>query len=267
MIRKYQEILNVRVDSTSKDLVLAWVEKRVTEKKKSLIVTPNPEIVLQAQKDRDLRLILNKAEMALADGVGLVYAAKFLGLPGPREVVRGREIFINLCEIASKKGWRIFLLGGRRGVSQKAKENLLQKFPRLKIEEYYGPSLDKNGNPTAKEDKKLEEIAIDKINNFKTDLLFVGFGCPKQEKWLYRNWYRLNIKVGMVVGGAFDYTGGTSKLPPKWLANLGFEWLWRLICEPRRAKRIISATVLFPIKIVLEKIKNFNFINSVGKTN
>jgi len=257
------KILGVKINSTVAPKVLNHISSRIKKNLKTFIVTPNPEIVLAAQKDSELLKILNASDISLPDGVGLVYAGKFLGLKGPKSVIRGREFMLELCDYAFKNKLKIFLLGGKKGVAQKAATNLQKHFnnlPRrlaslrsgqagLTIKQFSGPHLDLNALPLSQKDKKLNNVAIKKINSFMPEILFVGFGCPKQEKWLYHNWDKLNIKVGMVVGGAFDYIGGTAKVPPKWLSGLGLEWLWRLLNSPRRFKRIVNATILFPFKL------------------
>lgn len=254
MSRKYVKILNVPIDSTSTSSVLGLIEEKLKAGNKFLIFTPNPEIVLAAQKDKMLLKILNKADICLPDGAGLIYASKLLSLKGPLKVVKGREIFVSICERASKKNWKVFLLGGKKGVSKKAANNLLAKYKNLRIHWEQGPFLDMEGKPLTEKDRIGEMQATKKINEVRPDVLFVGFGCPKQEKWSYHWLNKLKVGGIMVVGGAFDCIGGTTKLPPKWLADMGFEWLWRLYHEPKRIRRILAAIITFPLAVLRFKL-------------
>lgn len=261
MDRKNAQILNIRLDSTSKEKVLAFVRVRVAQgdlpagrQGRFYIVTPNPEAVLEASKDKVLARILNSADFSLPDGVGLVFAARFLGEPKLNRIP-GREMFLELCRFANKKGWKIFLLGGESDEAEKTREILARSLKNIKIEALSGPILDKSGNPINVAEFQKEAESVKKINNFAPQLLFVAFGVPKQEKWIAKWLPKLNVGGAMAVGGTFSYISGKSSLPPEWMEKAGLEWLWRLVTEPWRAKRILTATILFPIKIFLFKLK------------
>lgn len=114
--------------------------------------------------------------------------------------------------------------------------------------------MDKNAQAITEVDKKIEKDVIDKINKFNPDLLFVAFGNPKQEIWIYDNLLKLNIGGAMAVGGSLRYLAGLSSLPPVWMEKVGLEWLWRLVTEPFRLPRIWNAVVVFPWKVFLYKI-------------
>lgn len=284
--RKQAKILGIKLSSTSKAQVLRFVR---TRPKKFLILTPNPEIVIRAQKDRKLAEILNSADFALPDGIGLAQAAKFLALPAPKPRVaralvllvqgasvglatffhrewltgrlapiKGRELFLDLCKLANKKGWRVFFLGGKDGVADKARQALKHNLKRIEIEALDGPMLNLAANPVSEKDKKRENQAVSAINKFKPHFLFVAFGAPKQEKWLSKWLPKLNVGGAIVVGGAFDYLSGRTQLPPAWTERLGLEWLWRLVRQPWRLKRILIAFPLFPLKIFWSKLNTQN---------
>lgn len=273
--------------STSKAKVLRFVRESVSKKSKFLIVTPNPEIIIKAQEDKKLAKVLDSADVSLPDGIGVVAAGKFLDLPAPEDpsrrflmlfvqglgvgfsilfdrnwleethkVIKGREMFLELISLANKKGWSVYLLGDRKKSAQKAAEKLKYNFKRIKIYAGEGPNLDEDANPVRKTDVRIEERAVVDINKVSPQLLFVGFGAPKQEKWVYKWLPKLDIGGAMVVGGAFDYLTGAAPLPPKWMADFGLEWLWRLLKEPQRTKRILTATITFPLKVFEEKWKS-----------
>ena len=256
MSENYTRILKIRVDGTNTARVLisvrAWLDAAERQRHKFLIVTPNPEIILAAQKDQKLSKILNDADICLPDGAGLVWAAKVLGYSQPKTTVRGRELFLELVKLANKKRWKIFLLGDD-GASE-AQEVLERTFKKVEIESAAGPRLNKNGEPVAQVDINSQKDTVERINKFKPNILFVAFGAPKQEKWLAENWKTLDIGGAMVVGGALDYVNGRAKLPPPWLAEAGLEWLWRLVHQPWGVPRVFAATVTFPLKVIISSM-------------
>jgi len=251
--RKQGKILNVGLNSTSTRGVLSFVRDSLARGYKFWISTPNPEIVLQAQDDRNLFKALETSDMAIPDGVGLTYAARFLSQPGIN-LIKGRELFIELIKLANKKGWKVFLLGGGTGVAKDAALNLRKNFKKVRIAFFQGPFLNKEAQPRTFKDITIEKDTVAQINYFKPQLLFVAFGAPKQEKWVYKNLSKLDVGGAMVVGGTLDYIAGKADLPPKW-ARKNFEWLWRLLSQPRRFPRILRATVVFPWKVFLSKVK------------
>lgn len=283
--RKDGKILNVGLNSTSKVRVLAFVRDSLAHKAKFSIVTPNPELVLLAERDVSLVKSLQKASLAIPDGIGLAQAARFLSLAAPRNpflripvcfiqglwvglatfidrdwlldflpVIKGRDLFMELMKLANKKGWRVFFLGGESGEAKVAGEKLRRSLKSARIAYAAGPMLDSEGRPKTLKDKTAEIYSIRQINEFKPHLLFVAFNAPKQEKWLIKWLPNLEIGGGMVVGGTFRYISGQSKLPPKWIESLGLEWAWRLLTEPRRIKRVLRAFPVFPLKVFLYKL-------------
>jgi len=279
------KILKVGLNSTTKVGVLAFVRDSIARKAKFSIVTPNPEIILMAQNDRGLAQSLEKASLAIPDGIGLAQAARFLSLPAPRNillripvcfvqglavglatfiardwlldclpVIKGRELFMELVKLANKKGWRIFFLGGESGEAKGAGEKLRRSFKGARIAYSAGPMLDNEAKPKTQGDKAAEIYSLRQINEFRPHLLFVALEAPKQEKWLTKWLGTLDIGGGMVVGGTFRYISGQAKLPPRWMENLDLEWLWRLMTEPRRLKRVLTAFPIFPLKVFFHKL-------------
>jgi len=284
--RKYAEILGVKVGSTHKAGVLRELRGKIARGEKFFIVTPNPEIVIEAQKDKELFRILNSADISIADGIGLCAAYKFLKLPRQKgflkklltffiqglgvafltffdktsltkelPLIKGRELFLDLIAIANKKSWKVILLGDKLLSAQKAAFKLKLNYKKVRIHGLTGPDLDKRGTPLGKTDKNLQQRVIEKINKFKPELLFVGFGAPKQEKWVYKNFANLNIGGAMVVGGTFDFISGKSVLPPKIIEDRDLEWLWRIAVGHQNLKRVRKAFPEFPARIFFEKLK------------
>lgn len=283
--RKYDKILNVELNSTSMTKVLAFVRDSLGRRKKFSIVTPNPEIILAAGGDKDLADAINKASLAIPDGIGLSQAARFLSLPAPRNIlfrapvcflqglwvglatflarnwvqealpiIKGRKLFMELIKLANKKGWRVFFLGGEKGEARGAGERLRRSFKRLRIAYFQGPMLNADAVPVGEADRDIQRESVEQINEFKPDILFVGFGASKQEKWLMKWLVSLDVGGAMVVGGTFRYFSGDAELPPEWMEEYGLEWVWRLITEPWRIKRVLTAFPIFPLKVFWYKL-------------
>lgn len=206
-----KNILGVKIDdvnmSEALDIVHGWLKKSG----KHYIVTPNPEFIITAQKDLEFKKILNGADLSIPDGAGLKLSGKI------KNIVTGVDLMEKLVEKSVDWGVTIGLLGGRDGVADKTAECLQKKYKDIKI------SFVSSHN------------TLYMIHN--TDLLFVALGAPKQEKWIYQNLSKLNVKVAMGVGGSFDYISGKVPRAPIVLRNLSLEWLFRLIVQPWRIKR------------------------------
>lgn len=250
----YVKIFGVQISITHKEKALRQVQEFVSKKKKFSIVTPNPEIVLKAVEDASYRAILNQADIAIPDGIGLVWASKLID-GTELTLIKGRDLFLDLCKLANKKGWRIYLLGGEYDEALRAKQQLESTLKRIKIRANSGPILNEFGDPVDKENQSVESNILREILDFRPQLLFIAFSAPKQERWMMRHLADLPVGGAMVIGGALNYTSGRSSLPPDWLAKWGLEWLWRGLTEPWRFKRIINAAIVFPWKVFLYKLK------------
>ncbi len=187
---------------------------------KYYIVTPNPELLVIANKDKDYKTILNNAKLALADSIGVMWGAGFVGRP-LKQRITGVDFTESLCNYVSKRPITVSFLGGGPKIAELTAECLVKKYPRLKVS-WISKEYD-----TSLKDKK-------------TDILFVAFGSPKQEIWISKNLNNINARVIMGVGGAFDFIAGNVKRSPKILRNLGLEWLFRLFVQPWRVRRQIS---------------------------
>lgn len=272
-MRKTVKILGVKFDAITEkeaaEKVKDWLSPGFHFSNKHVIVTPNPEILLSAIEDDEYRKILNKADLSLADGIGILWASKFKEItsffesnwrrfskwivslsmiPLSKKYIRtviperitGVDFMKKICKIAGKNGNKVFLLGAKEGVAEVAAEKLTKENPNLEIVGTYA------GTPKPKDEKLIIEI----LNAFKPEILFVAYGAPQQEKWIFRNYKKIkSLKITMGVGGAFDFISGNTKRAPAIMQKTGLEWLYRLSKQPSRVKRIINATVVFPIKI------------------
>lgn len=261
------QILGVGVTSTSTSSVLAFVRKKIAQKEKFWIATPNPEMIVLAQKDTGFKQALNSADLAIPDGVGLVWASWILG--GQLESrLTGTDLMERLCQESAQNGWRVFFLGSSGDIAQKALEVLMGHYPGLRGMAEAGPELvislpaGKAGNwELVIKDTKTNQKTIAKINQFAPDLLFVGFGMGKQELWILKYLDTLQIGGALVVGGAFDFWAGNVRRAPLWIRNIGLEWCWRLILQPWRIKRQ-TALAQFVFLILREKLSRFFSLNA-----
>ena len=226
-LRNYRTInvLGVKVDLISLEETISRVDNWLDSNKKHQITTPNPEQIIIAQSDYRFKKIINNSALAIADGIGLIWAA------GRGERLSGVDLMTALCRRASQKGWRVFLLGGKKRAAAKAAQQLKKENRNLKISFY-------QSSENIKKQKTSElKKTLSRINHFQPELLFVAYGAPIQEKWIAANLGQLKIKAAMGVGGAFDYLAGRVKRAPVFWRKLGLEWLWRLIQQPWRWKR------------------------------
>lgn len=216
-------ILNVAVTNETEEKVLEYLFERLKKgKEKTFIITPNPEMLVYATKHLDYQDKLNSADIALPDGAGLFFASGLLGRP-LQERITGVDFLERLCKEASEKPISMGFLGGKDGIAKLAAECLRNKYPWITI---------------AFADSKWPE---DK--NFHTDsidMLFVAYGVPKQEEWIYEHLPSLPVKAAMGVGGAFDYLSGTVHRAPYIVRLLGLEWLFRLLIQPWRWRRQLA---------------------------
>lgn len=279
-----RDIMGVYIDSTQMNEVLERIVLLIDKKEKFYVVTPNPEIILAAKRDERLRNIINSSDFSVPDGIGVIAVDKYLSLRSPKnkilklpmlilqgmyigisvlvnrgwlekdmKLIKGRQLFLELCRIANEKHWKVYLLGGEGNVPGITSSKIKKKYKNIILKYSGGPVLGENGKASTKKDRDLERSVIKEINRFKPQMLFVAFGAPKQEKWIERNINSLDVGGTMVVGGAFDYISGKSRLPYKILEDLGLEWLWRMFCEPRRVRRVFVAFPTFPILVFWHK--------------
>ncbi|NCN99954.1 WecB/TagA/CpsF family glycosyltransferase [Candidatus Falkowbacteria bacterium] len=239
-------ILGINLGEYSPTEVLEKSIEFLKDGEQHYIVTPNPEIILTSHQDEELFYILNRADLSLADGFGLKIAAWLFGEQIFRQT--GADLTKEILEVASQKNIKIVILNWKNGLSsaQNIKDSLNKQYPALNV-----LVID------AERDKALSAEINIQINNFSPTILFNTFGCPYQEKNIYhglKNWP--SVKLALAVGGSFDYITGRAKRAPKIFRQLGIEWLWRLIRQPRRLKRIYNATCIFLTKVMISRFVN-----------
>jgi len=241
------KILGIKIDALTMNEALDRAESYLRGEKQHHIVTPNPEMVVDAQKDEEFLKILNEASLSIPDGIGLIKASE-VGYLSLKEKVSGVDFLALFIKRLHQKnsGHKVFFLGGKKGSAQLAKEKLLINYPLANI---VGASdgIDFSSGKTNLETKK----AIEDINKSGASALFVGFGHPTQERWIYDNIYKMPaVKLAMGVGGSFDMISGRLMRAPLFFRKYGIEWFWRFLLEPRiRTKRVYKAIILFGYEI------------------
>jgi N-acetylglucosaminyldiphosphoundecaprenol N-acetyl-beta-D-mannosaminyltransferase len=224
------DILGIPIHKLTMQDVLTAVGGMMLEPRLHQIATVNPEFIMRAQTDDAFQIVLNRADLCLADGIGVVWAARHLGQPVP-ERVPGSELVYHLAERAAQEGWRLFLLGAAPGVAEKAAEILKERYTGLNIVGTFA------GSPAASENENIVQM----INESKADLLWVAYGAPQQDLWIDRNRAALStVRVAVGVGGSLDFITGQAVRAPVWIQKLGLEWLHRLSKEPWRWRRMLA---------------------------
>lgn len=242
-------ILGVNIDKVTRDDTKELIKKFLENNNTNTIYTPNTEIVMESKKNKELENILNSGSLVIPDGIGLIYASKIKKKPLP-ERVTGYDTSLDILEIANDMRKSIFLLGGEEGVAKKAGEIILAKYPNVKIAGINNGYF--KGSHTNNYSENEEKRIIDKINDSGADILFIGFGAPKQEYWINKNKEYLNSKIIIGNGGTMDVLAGKVKRAPAIFQKLGLEWFYRLISQPSRIKRQL-AIPKFIITIIFTK--------------
>lgn len=244
MKNKKVEVLNVSFDNLTKKEMLSALIDRVNKKKKTFVVTANPEIVMHANDDKHYMAILKQADYITADGIGIVKGARMLGTPIV-ERVAGYDLMLNLLKEADLNQKSVYLLGAKPATIEKAAKKLAQEYPQINLVGYHNGYFD-----LADESILKEVLAVE------PDLLFVGLGFSRQEKWILRYLERADKGLAMGVGGAFDAYTGAVKRAPAIFIKLNLEWFYRLMKQPSRFKRMLVLPK-FLVAVQKEK-KNVN---------
>jgi N-acetylglucosaminyldiphosphoundecaprenol N-acetyl-beta-D-mannosaminyltransferase len=222
-------ILGVRVDALTYPSLLDCLSDFIAAGTPHQVATVNPEFVMLAGRDAAFRIALEQADLCMADGVGLLWAARRLGRPLP-ERVTGSDALPLIAERAAQQGWRLYLLGAAPGVAERAAAVLCRRYPGLLIAGIYA------GSPAESEAAQI----VARIRSAHPDVLFVAYGAPAQDLWIACHAPELGVPVMMGVGGAFDHLAGVRRRAPRWVQRLNLEWLFRLLSQPWRWRRQLA---------------------------
>ncbi len=274
---KEVSVAGLNLSAATKFEILNEVESRLRAGQTTYIFTPYSEFLYQALQSKEVMDMLNTADIAIADGIAILWASTFLSLPnkGRAKLVRflsllwqviksganillspnfvrkvipekivGADFFWDIAELANKNNLSVYLLGGFGNTSLRVAEILLNKFPHLRV---VGTSS-----------KNWDDVSVlDDLLVAKPDVLLVAFGPIRQERWIVKHKEALPfVKIALGLGGTFDYVAGTKNAPPKFIRKSGLEWLFRLVTQPSRYKRIYNATFGLVIELVKYKLRH-----------
>lgn len=231
---KNVKILNVSINNLSTKELLSQLQSGV-------VFTPNVDHLIRLQKDSEFVKIYQTADYRVCDSKILYYASRFLGCP-VKEKISGSDLFPAFYEYhQDNEDITIFLLGAKEGIAKKAQENINAKVGRQMVIGAHSPSFGFEKN-----EEECEQI-IEMINRSGATVLGVGVGAPKQEKWIAKHKHRMpNVKIFLAIGATIDFEAGVLKRAPKWMSEVGMEWLFRLVSEPLRLwKRYLEDTYFF----------------------
>ncbi|MBR2068989.1 MAG: WecB/TagA/CpsF family glycosyltransferase [Candidatus Gastranaerophilales bacterium] len=233
-------LLNCPIDLVDSENAINQVDEAILEGKNFHIITINPEMIMNAQKNSEFLEIINSSELNIIDGIGIKIALKLRGIPCVN--VRGVDFARKLTAYANEKKLPIAFMGAKEEVINKACDNFLKEYPDLNI------VFKQNGY------FKNDEEVILKIKEANPRILLVGLGSPRQEEFILKLKKALNASVMIGVGGSFDVYSGFVKEAPLIYRKLGLEWLYRTVCQPERFKRIFPTLPIFLIKCIIETI-------------
>jgi N-acetylglucosaminyldiphosphoundecaprenol N-acetyl-beta-D-mannosaminyltransferase len=222
-------VLGINVHCVVERDVVDFVRERIRALEPTQIVTVNAEFVMIARKDSRFRSVLAGAQLATPDGAGVVWAARRKGATISRRV-GGSDLIWSLSKQAAAEGQRVFMLGATEGVAASAARSLEAEIPGLIMAGTH------SGSPSPAE----EDSIVDLVRRSGAHILFVAFGAPQQDLWIARNLTRSGAVIGMGVGGSLDYLAGTARRAPVWMQERGLDWLWRLIQQPWRWRRMLA---------------------------
>lgn len=254
---KTSSILGVNVSATSYNDTLLQVRKLLQSKQKAYICVAAVHLIMECQQDTNLKKGVNRAKLVTPDGMPLVWLLKLYG-HAKVERVYGPTLMRKICSLAQKNKYRIFLLGGHTHQSQQIANQLKKDFPGIKI-------VGSQDTPNPQQSVYNAQL-VQHVNHTRADIVFIGMGCPHQERFMIQNRSILTPTMLIGVGAAFDFLTNRKKQAPEFIQKSGFEWLFRLIQEPRRLWYRYTITNLKFIQLLaIQLINDFVFKHNVKK--
>lgn len=221
------KFLNTHIDNVSMSEAISIIDKLIEKKECSYVVTPNLDHIVIMETDKEFAEIYDNADLVVTDGKPLIWISKLLGTP-IKEKISGSDLFPKMCQMCSKKGYSVFILGAAEGVADRAAANLKKRYEGLQIVGTYSPPMGFEKNEA--ELSKIKELII----QAKPDVLAVSLGSPKGEKFVYKHLEEYNVPLGISIGATIDFEAGNVKRAPKWMSDHGLEWLFRITQDPKR---------------------------------
>ncbi|WP_160725741.1 WecB/TagA/CpsF family glycosyltransferase [Bacillus sp. USDA818B3_A] len=244
----YQQVLGYNFVNNSMNELVSVVHTRIINDQKTFIVTANPEIVTYAQSNASYERIIKKSDYVIPDGIGIVFASKILGKP-LQERLAGFDLMEKLLKLANENHYSVYLLGTKPHVIDLTALNIKRKYGNINIVGYHHGYF---------KSEQAQEDIINVIKKRKPDLVFVGLGFPKQEKWIAQNLHEFEKGIFMGIGGCLNVWAGVDKRAPKFWRTLNLEWLYRLIRQPSRSKRMFAIPV-FLNRVFRHELRNNSF--------
>lgn len=227
------KFMNTEIDNLTMKEVLEKIDELIREDKNAYVVTPNVDHIIQLERSGELVEVYKNADLILCDGKPLIWISKWYGTP-IKEKISGSDLFPRLCAMASKRGYKMFFLGAAEGVAARAAENLEKRFPGLQVVETYSPPY--GFEKDVAEIEKIKKM----IKDVEPHILIVGLGCPKQELFILHHKDDLGVPISLGLGASLDFEAGEVKRAPRWMADHGLEWVYRIFQDPKRlAKRYL----------------------------
>lgn len=234
------KFMNTCIDNLTMSETLNEIDKLIQKKNCSYVVTPNVDHIVRLEKDVELQKVYKNASLILTDGKPLIWISKWYRTP-IKEKISGSDLFPKVCELAANKNYTMYLLGAAEGVADTAARNLMKKYPGLNIVGTYSPPFGFEKN-----EQEINKIKA-QIKDVHPDILIVGLGCPKQEKFMYYHCKELGVPISFGLGASIDFEAGNIKRAPKWMSEHGLEWLYRITQDP---KRLVKRYLVDDMKIV-----------------
>ncbi|MCR4314180.1 MAG: WecB/TagA/CpsF family glycosyltransferase [Candidatus Uhrbacteria bacterium] len=255
------DLFGVRIDDVSPADLDMKLEDWLAGNQSRVIVTPNAEFLLESRKDLPFVDLLNRSDLAVADSVSLQYAIAALSDHRLAYRIPGVDLLESLCELAVRHPARILLLGGDLGAAQASAQKLRQRFESLDVIALDPGRISWNGNRLT-----IDNGLVENINAMTPNIVAVALGQHKQEQFIDQVRSRCpSVRIWIGVGGAFEMISGQKRRAPQVMSRLGLEWLWRLLIEPHRARRIFNASVVFPLLVAHEAFRRGTFLRSTQR--
>ena len=246
LLKKFS-ILEVDISAIDMDDASLFIEDAVLKRKKIYVCVCPVSTVMECKKNENILASVNSADLATPDGMAVVWLGRMQGYKNIKRVY-GPELMQKICGISAEKGYRNYLYGSSQDVLDKLNERLNKTYPGLVIVGSFSPPFQQL---TKDEDEKI----VEDINRSNPDIVWVGLGSPKQDLWMYEHRCSISAPVIIGVGAAFDFLAGVKPQAPRWMRNNGFEWLFRLITEPKRLwRRYLWDYPLFVYYLLLDLI-------------
>lgn len=242
--------MNTKVDNLTMEEALKRIDELIQENRNAYVVTPNVDHIVQLEHGGPLTEVYKNADLILTDGKPLIWISKWYKTP-IKEKISGSDLFPRICDLAAKKGYRMYFLGAAEGVAAKAAENLEKRFPGLQVVGTYSPPFG-----FEKDEAEMGKI-LKQIKDARPHILIVGLGCPKQELFILHHKDALGVPLSLGLGASLDFEAGNIKRAPKWMADHGLEWLYRITQDPKRlAKRyLVDDIQILKLAIKYKKTK------------